>query len=193
MIVQVVVERIAGLDVHKDSVVACVRVPGERQGRRRQDVRTFKTFASGLAELPAWLAEERVGQAVMEATGVFWKPVWYALEDAVGELVLVNARQVKKVPGRKTDLLTELPELMAQLGECGLVSASFVPPEPIRDLRDLTRYRKRVVQSRAQEVLRVQKLLEDAGFSELRGRGECSGAVGLMAMADGRLLGGRLR
>jgi transposase len=120
------VERIAGLDVHKDSVVACVRVPGKRRGQRSQEVRTFKTFASGLAELAAWLAEERVGQAVMEATGVFWKPVWYALEDAVGELVLVNARQVKKVPGRKTDVKDA--EWLAQLGECGLLSASFVPP-----------------------------------------------------------------
>jgi transposase len=104
MVVQVVVERIAGLDVHKDSVVACVRVPGKRRGQRSQEVRTFKTVASGLAELAVWLAEERVGQAVMEATGAFWKPVWYALEDAVGELVLVNARQVRKVPGRKTDV-----------------------------------------------------------------------------------------
>jgi len=96
----------------------------------------------------------------MESTGVVLKPVWYALEDAVDELVLVNARQVKKVPGCKTDVKDA--EWLAQLGQCGLLSASFVPPEPIRDLRDLTRYRKGLVQGRAQEVLRVQKRLEDA-------------------------------
>ncbi|MGH9105556.1 MAG: IS110 family transposase [Acidimicrobiales bacterium] len=106
---EIVVERIAGLDVHKDSVVACVRAPASRKGQRRQEVRTFETVASGLAELAGWLAAEGVSQAVMEATGVFWKPVWYAWEGAVSELVLVNARQVKKVPGRKTDLLPNYP------------------------------------------------------------------------------------
>jgi len=158
---EIVVERIAGLDVHKDSVVACVRTPGERPGRRRQQVRTFGTVASELAELAAWLAAEEVGQAVMEATGVYWKPVWYALEDSVGELVLVNATHVKKVPGRKTDVKDA--EWLAQLGECGLLRSSFVPPEVVRDLRDLTRYRKKLIQARGQEVQRVQKLLEDAG------------------------------
>ena len=158
---EIVVERIAGLDVHANSVVACVRTPGERPGRRRQEVRTFGTFASHLAELAAWLGAEGVTQAVMEATGVYWKPVWYALEDAVEELLLVNATHVKKVPGRKTDVKDA--EWLAQLGECGLLRASFVPPEAIRDLRDLTRYRKKLVQARVQEVQRVQKLLEDAG------------------------------
>lgn len=99
---EIVVERVAGLDVHSESVVSCVRTPGERPGRRRQEVRTFGAVASQLAELAAWLADERVDQAVMEATGVFWKPVWYALEGAVGDLLLVNARHVKKVPGRKS-------------------------------------------------------------------------------------------
>lgn len=158
---EIVVERIAGLDVHADSVVACVRTPGERPGRRRQEVRTFGTFASQLADLAAWLAAEEVTQAVMEATGVYWKPVWYALEGSVDGLLLVNATHVKKVPGRKTDVKDA--EWLAQLGECGLLRASFVPPEPIRDLRDLTRYRKKLVQARVQEVQRVQKLLEDAG------------------------------
>lgn len=158
---EILVERIAGLDVHKDSVVACVRTPGEGPGRRRQAVRSFGAVASQLGELAAWLESEGVTEAVMEATGVYWKPVWYALEDRVGRLVLVNARQVKKVPGRKTDVKDA--EWLAQLGECGLLAPSFVPPEAIRDLRDLTRYRKKLTQGRAQEVLRVQKLLEDAG------------------------------
>jgi transposase len=158
---EILVERMAGLDVHKDSVVACVRTPGERPGRRRQQVRSFGTVASQLGALAAWLEAEGVTEAVMEATGVYWKPVWYALEDHVPRLVLVNARQVKKVPGRKTDVKDA--EWLAQLGECGLLAPSFVPPEAIRDLRDLTRYRKKLVQGRAQEVLRVQKLLEDAG------------------------------
>ena len=158
---EIVVERVAGLDVHADTVVACVRAPGEGRKRRRQEVRTFGTVASQLAELANWLASEGVEQAVMEATGVYWKPVWYALEEAVPDLLLVNATHVKKVPGRKTDVKDS--EWLAQLAECGLLRASFVPPEVIRDLRDLTRYRKKLVQSRAQEVQRVQKLLEDAG------------------------------
>ena len=156
----IVVERVAGLDVHKETVVACVRVPSERRGRRHQEVRTFGTFASQLAALADWLVREGVTQAVMEATGVYWKPVWYALEERV-DLLLVNATHVSKVPGRKTDVKDA--EWLAQLAECGLLRGSFVPPEPIRDLRDLTRYRKRLVQDRARESERVQKVLEDAG------------------------------
>ncbi len=158
---EIVVERMGGLDVHKDTVVACVRTPGERPGRRAQQVRTFGTFASQLAELADWLVGEGVTQVVMEATGVYWKPVWYALEDRM-ELVLVNATHVSKVPGRKTDVKDA--EWLAQLGECGLLRGSFVPPEPIRDLRDLTRYRKRLVQDRTRESQRVQKVLEDGGI-----------------------------
>ncbi|MDQ1397581.1 MAG: transposase [Acidimicrobiaceae bacterium] len=184
---EIVVERIAGLDVHAETVVACVRTPGPRPGRRRQEVRTFGTFAGQLAELADWLGGVGVTEAVMEATGVYWKPVWYALDGAVPELVLVNATQVKKVPGRKTDVKDA--EWLAQLGECGLLRASFVPPEPIRDLRDLTRYRKKMVQARAQEAQRVQKLLEDAGvkltevISDVLGR---SGRAMLDALVAGQ-------
>lgn len=158
---EIVVERMAGLDVHKDTVVACVRTPGERPGRRREVVRTFGTFVSQLAELADWLSSEAVTQVVMEATGVYWKPVWYALEDQV-ELVLVNATQVSKIAGRKTDVKDA--QWLAQLGECGLLRGSFVPPQAIRDLRDLTRYRKRLVQDRTRESQRVQKVLEDGGI-----------------------------
>ncbi len=181
---EIVVERVAGLDVHKDTVVACVRMPGQRQGRRRQVVRTFGTVASQLGELADWITEEGVHQAVMEATGVYWKPVWYALAERC-ELLLVNATHVKKVPGRKTDVKDA--EWLAQLAECGLLRGSFVPPEAIRDLRDVTRYRKKLVQERGREVQRVQKLLEDAGVklasvaSDILGRSGRDMLIGLVA------------
>jgi transposase len=155
---EIVVERCAGLDVHKKTVAACVRSPGE--GQRHSEVRTFGTFQSQLEDLAAWLRAEGVTQVAMEATGVYWKPVWWALE-ADFELLLVNATHVKKVPGRKTDVKDA--EWLAQLLECGLLRGSFVPPVVIRDLRDLTRYRKRLIQNRTQESLRIQKVLEDAG------------------------------
>ncbi len=109
------VERCAGLDVAKDEVVACVRVPDGVGGRSRQ-VRTYSTFTHGLEDLAAWLGAEGVTEVVMEATGQYWKPIWYLLEEADFELMLVNARHVKMVPGHKTDLLTELPGLVAQVG-----------------------------------------------------------------------------
>lgn len=102
---EIVMERVAGLDVHVDTLVACLRVPGEGRKRRHQEVCTFGTVASQLAELAAWLSSEGVEQAVMEAAGVYWKPVWYALEEAIADLLLVNATRVKKELGRKTDLL----------------------------------------------------------------------------------------
>ena len=152
--------RCAGLDVAKDEVVACVRVPAGRGGRA-QELRTFPTFTSGLEALAAWLAGEGVTQVVMEATGQYWKPVWYVLEEAGFELLLVNARHVKILPGRKTDVSDAA--WLAELLEHGLLRGSFVPPAPIRELRDLTRYRKRLVQAHSAEGQRVQKTLEDAG------------------------------
>ena len=152
--------RCAGLDVAKDEVVACVRVPAGRGGRA-QELRTFPTFTSGLEALAAWLAGEGVTQVVMEATGQYWKPVWYVLEEAGFELLLVNARHVKILPGRKTDVSDAA--WLAELLEHGLLRGSFVPPAPIRELRDLTRYRKRLVQAHASEGQRGQKTLEDAG------------------------------
>jgi transposase len=142
------------------TVTACVRTPGTGGGRRAQ-VRTWRTFTQDLDQLRCWLVEQDVTVVVMEATGVYWKPVWYALEGHF-ELRLVNARHVKRVPGRKTDVKDA--EWLAQLAECGLLAGSFVPPPAIRQLRDLTRYRTRLVQQRAQEVQRVDKLLEDAGI-----------------------------
>jgi transposase len=157
---EVVLERCAALDIGKKLVVAAVRTPAERGGRR-QLVRSFGTVNSQLIALGAWLRDEGVTDVAMEATGVYWKPIWYALEGDF-ELMLVNARQVKKVPGRKTDVKDA--EWLAQLLECGLLSGSFVPPPVIRELRDLTRYRTRLVQDGARETLRVQKVLEDAGI-----------------------------
>jgi transposase len=159
--VELLVTRCAGLDVAKDEVVACVRVPAGKGGRR-QEVRTYPTFTSGLEALAGWLAAEAVTQVVMEATGQYWKPVWQVLEERGFQLLLVNARQVKILPGRKTDVADAA--WLAELLEHGLLRGSFVPPAPIRELRDLTRYRKRLIQTHTAEVQRIQKTLEDAGI-----------------------------
>jgi transposase len=157
----VIVERCAALDVHKDTVTACVRRPGP-QGRE-QEVRSFRTFTSSLRQLRGWLAAEGVTRVAMEATGVYWRPVWHVLEALEGvELLLVNAHHVKNLPGRKTDVADAC--WLAQLLECGLLRGSFVPPPDIARLRDLTRYRKKLVEERAHEAQRIQKLLEDAGI-----------------------------
>jgi transposase len=161
VLVERMLERCAGLDVAKDSLVACVRVPGD-DGGRRQEIRTFLTFTSGLEALADWLSAEGVAEVVMEATGQYWKPVWYVLEERGFELRLVNARHVKILPGRKTDVADAA--WLAELLEHGLLRGSFVPPPAVRELRDLTRYRKRLVQSHSSECQRVQKTLEDAGI-----------------------------
>ena len=157
---EVVVERCAALDVHKDTVMACVRRPGSGS-RREQQVRQFRTFTATLRELRDWLAVERVSQVAMEATGVYWVPLWSVLEDLGVELLLVNPQHVKNVPGRKTDVQDAV--WLAQLLECGLLRGSFVPPPAIARLRDLTRYRRKLVEDRVRETQRVQKVLEIAG------------------------------
>ena len=157
---ETVVERPSALDVHKEQVTACVRVPGEGRSRE-QHVAEFPTTVGGLLTLLDWLSAFGVTQVVMEATGVYWKPVWAILEDAF-ECLLVNARHVKQVPGRKTDVKDA--EWLCQLAEAGLLRASFVPPKPIRALRNLTRYRKTQIQERAREANRLHKALEDTGI-----------------------------
>jgi transposase len=159
--VELLVARCAGLDVAKDEVVACVRVP-DGYGGRAQEVRTFSTFTSGLEALAEWLAGEGVTRVVMEATGQCWKPIWYVLEERGFELMLVNARHVKILPGRKTDVCDAA--WLAELLEHGLLRGSFVPPASIRELRDLIRYRKRLVQAHGSEGQRIQKTLEDAAI-----------------------------
>jgi transposase len=159
--VETVVERPAALDVHKEQVTACVRVPAAEGKGREQHVAEFSTTVRGLLGLRDWLAAHRVQQVTMEATGVFWKPVWHVLEDDF-PLLLVNARHVKQVPGRKTDVSDAA--WLCQLAEAGLLRASFVPPKPIRALRNLTRYRKTQIQERQREANRLHKALEDTGI-----------------------------
>ncbi len=158
---ETIVERPAALDVHKAQVTACVRVPDEH-GERREHVAEFATTVRGLLGLRDWLAAHRVQQVVMEATGVYWKPLWHVLEDAHFELLLVNPAHFKNLPGRKTDVKDS--EWLAQLLECGLLRGSFIPPADIAKLRDLTRYRSKVIGERVRETQRIQKLLEDAGI-----------------------------
>jgi transposase len=156
----VIVERPAALDVHKESVTACVRVPGA-DGRREQRLEPFRTTVQGLLLLRDWLAAHGVTQVAMEATGVYWKPVWAILEDEF-DCLLVNARHVKQVPGRKTDCSDAA--WLCQLLEAGLLKRSFVPPQPIRTLRNLTRYRKAQIRERQREANRLHKILEDTGI-----------------------------
>jgi transposase len=183
----VIIERCAGLDVHKRTVAACVRSPGAGRTRRRSETKTFGTFEHELAELRSWLVAEGVTAVAMEATGVYWKPILYALE-ADFDLLLVNATHVKKVPGRKTDVADA--EWLARLLECGLLRGSFVPPEPIRDLRDLTRYRKRLIQDRGRESQRLEKVLEDAGI-KLAAVATSTLGVSVRAMLDALIAGER--
>ena len=156
----VIVERAGALDVHKASVMACVRAPAER-GRREEHIAQFSTTVQGLLGLRDWLAAHRVSVVAMEATGVYWKPVWAILEDDF-ELMLVNARHVKQVPGRKTDVSDAA--WLCRLLEAGLLRASLVPPKPIRDLRDLTRYRKAQIRDRQREANRLHKVMQDTGI-----------------------------
>src|SRR3954468_12977063 len=153
----VIVQRPAALHVHNASVMACVRLPGE--GRRRvEHVAQFQTTVRGLLALRDWLEAHRVDRVAMEATGVYWKPYWALLEDRF-DCLLVNARHVKQVPGRKTDVKDA--QWLCQLLEAGVLKASFIPPKPIRALRNLTRYRKTQIQERAREANRLHKALED--------------------------------
>jgi transposase len=156
----VLIERVAGLDVHQATVVATVRVPGEGGGRRTV-TETFGTMTADLWALREWLQAYGVTHVALESTGVYWKPVYYVLEEAF-TLLLINMQALKRVPGRKTDVRDSA--WLAQLLECGLLRASFVPPPPIRELRDLTRYRGQQVRDRAQEVNRLYKVLEDSGL-----------------------------
>src|SRR5579884_475727 len=154
-----VLERCAALDVHKAQVTAWVRVPDGRGGR--EDLRArYPTMAADLLALRDWLKELGVTHVAMESSGVYWKPVYYVLEDDF-ELLLVNAQHVKNLPGRKTDMKDA--EWLCQLLECGLLRGSFVPPREIRELRDLTRYRKSLIAERQRQANRLHKVLEDAG------------------------------
>ena len=181
---EVIYPRCAGLDVHKQTVVACVRLAAD--GAPLQQVRSFDTTTSGLLALADWLESCGVEQVAMEATGVYWKPAWHVLEGHF-ELVLANAAHVKNVPGRKTDIndATWLADLLAH----GLIRASFVPPAPVQELRTLMRTRKQFVRERAAHVQRIEKVLEDANLklgvvlSDILGK---SGRAVLQALIDGQ-------
>lgn len=155
------VDRCAGIDVGQAELVVCVRVPERVTGRPAELIETYGTTTPDLMELRDWMAGLGVTHVVMESTGVYWKPVYYLLEDDF-VVMLVNAAHVKHVPGRKTDTIDAV--WLAQLLAHGLLSASFVPPKPIRELRDLTRYRKALINERAASANRVHKVLEDAGI-----------------------------
>ena len=174
---EVLYPRCAGLDVHKATVVAAVRLAGDGSAG---EVRTFATTTPGLLALAAWLAENGCTHVAMEATGVYWKPVWHILAEGEFALILANAAQVKNVPGRKTDV-DDAPWL-AELLAHGLIRASFVPEAPTQELRALLRTRKQLVRERASHVQRLQKTLEDANVklgsvltgSWARAAGRCS-------------------
>lgn len=156
---EVLYQRCAGLDVHKDEIVACVRVLSE--GGVERQLRSFATTTTGLLALSQWLSELGITHVAMEATGVYWKPAWNVL-GADFELVLANASHVRNVPGRKSDTndATWIAELLAH----GLIRASFVPAEPIQEMRDLTRTRKQLVREVTQHTQRIQKTMEDANL-----------------------------
>jgi transposase len=157
----VVVERCAGLDVHRENVVATVRVPGTGRRQWDQQTQTFRSTLAGLAALGEWLTGFGVTLVGMEATGVYWKTVFQALEDRF-ECWLLNAHHLRNVPGRKTDVKDS--EWICQLVQHGLVRPSFVPPPEIRRLRDLTRLRKAQINERARSIQRLEKVLQDAGI-----------------------------
>jgi transposase len=157
--VETLVERCAGLDVHKDTVVACVRITTGTNVETQ--LATFGTTTVELLGLRDWLTGRGVTLVGMESTGVYWKPVYYVLEDELG-CWLLNARHLRNVPGRKTDMADAA--WIAQLVAHGLVQPSFVPPKPIRELRNLTRYRKAQIQERTRETQRLDKILQDAGI-----------------------------
>jgi transposase len=160
--VDVLIERCAGIDIGKDEVVACVRTPAPGGRGRRKQTRTFASFTAALEEMTDWFLAAGVTDVAMEATGSYWKPVWYVLEQRPLELKLVNAQHLKILPGRKSDVLDA--EWLAELLEHGLLRGGFVPPPVIRELRDLTRYRKRLIQAHTAEGQRIAKILEDAGI-----------------------------
>ena len=152
----IIIEKGCGLDVHKETVVACIMGEGIKK-----ETRTYSAMTNDLLKLKGWLKETGITHVAMESTGIYWKPVFNILEDSF-EVVLVNARHIKNVPGRKTDVKDS--EWLCKLLQNGLVKGSFIPPKDIRELRDLTRYKRKLIQSISAEKNRVQKVLEDANI-----------------------------
>jgi transposase len=176
-------DRCAGLDVHKDIVVACVRTVAK--GKVDRQVQRFSTMTWGLLELSEWLEAAGVTHVAMESTGVYWKPVWHVL-DGHFELLLANAAHIRNIPGRKSDVndATWIADLLAH----GLIRGSFVPPQPIQELRDLTRTRKQMTREVVQHVQRIQRILEDANVKLSSVATDILGASGrriLVALTEG--------
>lgn len=157
---RIVYKRCCGLDVHKKVIVACLLLL-EPDGELRQEIRKFGTMTQDLLELLDWLQQARCTHVAMESTGVYWKPIYNILEGHL-EVVVVNAQHLKGVPGRKTDVRDS--EWLAECYQLGLLKASFIPPAPVRELRDLTRYRTSLIRERARTANRLQKVLEDANI-----------------------------
>lgn len=155
------VRKCAGLDVHQETIVACV-LKGELDKKPQSEIRTFGTYTKDLEDLHQWLIEEEVEQVAMESTGVFWKCVWNIIEDEKYEIKLANAKDIKNKPGRKTDVKDS--QWIAELLRCGLIEGSFVPDVEIRELRELTRYRRKIIQQASAEKNRIHKILQDANI-----------------------------
>lgn len=174
-----------GLDVHKRSVTACLLKRGA-QGQVEKEIRTFVTTTAELLQLADWLTSHDCQHAAMESTGVYWKPVYNILAGSCREVLLVNAQHVKNVPGRKTDVKDA--EWIAELLSCGLLKGSFIPPPEIRELRELTRYRTTLIQQRADQCNRIQKLLEHGNIKLASVATDILGVSGremLKALAEG--------
>jgi len=171
---QVVYERCCGIDVHKQTVVACVMVT-DATGRLHKETRTFATLTENLEALAEWLAAQGVTHVAMESTGVYWKPVFNIL-DGRFEVLVVNAEHLKKLAGRKTDV--QDAEWIADLLRHGLLRGSFIPPTLLRELRDLTRYRTKLTDERKSEINRLQKVLEDANLKLASVASDVMGATG---------------
>ncbi len=177
----VVHPRCAGVDVSKRDAKVCVRIAGTGRARAKSTVTTWGAVTNQVLALRDHLIAEAVTLVVMEATSDYWKPFYYVLEDAPFEVMLVNARHVKNLPGRKTDVSDA--SWLAELGAHGLVRGSFVPPEPVRQLRDLTRTRTAVTRERAREIHRLEKLLEDAGIKLSSVASDITGVSGRAMLA----------
>src|SRR5712675_1256500 len=187
--VDIIHPRCAGLDISKKDAKVCVRIHGAGRRKTSETVTTFGATTRQIMSLRDHLAAQQVTCVVMEATSDYWKPFYYLLEDLPGvEVMLVNARHVKNLPGRKTDVADAT--WLAQLGAHGLVRGSFVPPEPVRQLRDLTRTRTAVTRERSREVQRLEKLLEDTGIKLSSVASDITGVSG-RAMLEALIAGQR--